>query len=137
MPKKINREFAVLSSTERVVVGTSDDYAWEKAIELPARPRTASVQFSIRVDREVVDALQRLSRERSGTFSETVREALERFVKSGGRPALSNVQVTFGRDYQMLVQVAGGRAEVPTNRRSRDPNERSSLRETGAPALTF
>lgn len=133
MPRVKKQVFDHLTSGEREVIGTPEDYDWEGAIHLPARPRP-TVQFSVRVDPITFEALQVLAKSRGSTFSDTVRDALDRFVRNGGRPALSNVQVTFGKDHKMLVQVAGGRAEVPTSRRLVDPEDRSFLGE--APAAT-
>lgn len=131
MPRVKKQRFDHLSIAEREVVGAPGDYDWEGGIDLPARARP-TIQFSVRVDPITFEALQALSRTRGSTFSDTVRDALDRFVRSGGRPALSNVQVTFGKDHKMLVQVAGGRAEVPTSRRLVDPEDRSFLGDVPA-----
>ena len=125
MPRTRKQSFDHLSAAERQVVGEPADYAWEDAINLPARARPTTVQFSLRVDRDVFESLQKLSRERQETFSDVVREAIDRYVRAGGRPALSNIQVTFRSDLGMLVQVEGGRAEMSSSRRLVDPDERT------------
>jgi hypothetical protein len=127
VPKTRKQKFDHLSPAESQVVGVPDDYDWDHAIDLPARPRSDSVQFSVRVDREAFVCLHAISRERNTTFSDTVREAIARYVRTGGKLALTNVQVSFRRDQGMLVQVPGRRAEVPTSRRQVGPNERAEL----------
>ena len=129
VPSAKKQTFDQLSDAERAVVGRPDDYDWENAEQLPARARPSTVQFSLRIDRQVFEAVQRMSAERGSTFSESVREAIERYVRSGGRPAFSNVQVTFSPEHQLIVQVAGAKAEPPSNRRSYDPDERTALKE--------
>lgn len=131
MARVKRQTFDHLTDAERSVVGSPADYEWDTAIELPARGRP-TVQFSVRVDPVTFEALQALAKSRGASFSDTVRDALDRFVRNGGRPALANVQVTFGKDHKMLVQVAGGRAELPTSRRRVDPEDRSFLGETPA-----
>jgi len=133
MPKVRKQDFDHLSAAERAVVGDPVDYEWENAIELPPRPRPETVQFSVRVDRYAYECLQAISRDRRSSFSDVVRDAIARYVRNGGKPALTNVQVSFRKDQGMLIQVAGGRAEVPANRRLVDPDERAVL---GEPALT-
>ena len=131
MPRVRKQRFDHLSFAEKEVVGNPDNYAWGAAIELPARSRP-TVQFSVRVDGATYEALQALSKGRGTSFSDTVREALDRFVRNGGRPALSNVLVTYGKVDRMLVHVPGGRAEVPTSRRLSDPGDRSNLGQVPA-----
>jgi hypothetical protein len=134
MPKVRKQDFDHLSAAERAVVGDPVDYDWGNAVVLPARARPETVQFSVRVERDAFESLQAISRDRRSSFSDVVREAITRYVRSGGKPALTNVQVSFRKDQGMLVQVAGGRAEIPANRRLRDPDERAVL--GGEPALT-
>jgi hypothetical protein len=123
MPRQKRQAFDHLSPRERAVVGDSDDYAWDAAVSLPARERPAVTQFSLRVDRVLHDGLQALAKERGVTLSDVAREALERFVRAGGRPAITNVQVSFPRDAGLLVQVAGSRAELSSSRRAASPDE--------------
>lgn len=129
MPNIRKQTFKHLSQTERAVVGEPDDYEWASAFELPARPRSETVQFSLRVDRGAYESLSAIAREQKTTFSDVAREAISRYVSNGGKPALTNVQVSFRRDQGMLVQVEGGRAEIQTSRRFVDPTERAVLGE--------
>lgn len=131
MPRVPKQRFDHLSPEERAVVGAPDDFDWQGAIDLPARERPTT-QFSVRVDRSTYDGLQTLARIRGTSFSEAVRDALDRYVRAGGRPSLSNVTVTFGD--RMLVQVAGARAEVPTTRPD-DPEARLVTADVG-PVVT-
>ncbi|MEO8570854.1 MAG: ribbon-helix-helix protein, CopG family [Chloroflexota bacterium] len=127
------QSFDQLSGAEREVVGNPADYEWNDAIDLPARSRPESVQFSLRVERETYEGLQAIARERHVTFSDVARDAIARYVRSGGKLALTNVQISFRKDQGMLVQIAGGRAEMTSSRRLADPNERALL---GAPPVT-
>lgn len=124
MPRPKKQQLDELSPRERAVVGDSDAYDWDGAISLPARERPAVTQFSLRVERGLFDDLQSLARERGVTLSDVAREALERFVRAGGRPAITNVQVSFPKDSGLLVQVVGTRAELSPSRRSASPDER-------------
>jgi hypothetical protein len=116
--------FGRLSGRERAVVGSPRDYDWDHATTLPARTRPESVQFSIRVERDLLEGLQEIARREETTFSDIVRFALRNFVEKGGATSgLSNVVVTFGR-VPMLIQVRGQQAEVPANRRTPLVDER-------------
>lgn len=128
MPRPKKQTFEHLSPRERAAVGGPDDYDWDAAGVLPARERPAVTQFSLRVDRVLYDDLQTLAKERGVTLSDVAREALERFARAGGRPAITNVQVSFPRDAGLLVQVAGSRAELSSNRRAASPDERVPLK---------
>ena len=127
MPRPKKQTFEHLSSRERAVVGSPDDYDWDAAVSLPARERPAVTQFSLRVEQALFDGLQAIAKERGVTLSDVAREALERFVRAGGRQAVSNVQVSFRRDTGLLVQVAGSRAELSTSRRAASPDERLTV----------
>jgi hypothetical protein len=61
------------------VVGMPGDLVSEEAV--PARPRSSTVMFSIRVDRATFDELGRIAESRGKTFSETAREALRTYVE--------------------------------------------------------
>jgi hypothetical protein len=124
MTRAKKQGFDQLSARERSVVGSPDDYEWAHAITLPERARPEVTQFSLRVDRSLFGELQAIARGRGATFSDVAREALERYAQSGGRPAVSNIQVSFSRDAGLLLQVEGGRAELAANRRSVSPDEK-------------
>jgi hypothetical protein len=124
MPRSKKQELGHLSAREREVVGTPEEYDWDDAVQLPSRSRPAVTQFSLRVDQTLFDELQALARERGVTLSDVAREGLELYVRAGGRPALTNVQVSFRSDAGLLVQVPGGRAELAANHRSASPDER-------------
>jgi hypothetical protein len=124
MPRSKKQVLDELSPRERTVVGDADAYDWDAATRLPARERPAVTQFSLRVDKALFEDLQTLARERGVTLSDVAREALERFVRAGGRPAITNVQVSFPSDSGLLVQVAGTRAELSPSRRAASPDER-------------
>ena len=104
--------FEKLSSQEKEVVGTADDYAWDEAITLPARRRPQTVQFSLRLDRATYIELRSISRRRGMTFSEVAREGLAAFVATADTPAVNNLQISFAPGSGVLVQIAGGRAEL-------------------------
>lgn len=124
MTRAKKQSFDHLSSRERAVAGSPDDYDWTHAIDLPELVRPEVTQFSLRVDRALFGQLQAIARGRRSTFSDVARETLERYVQSGGRPAVTNIQVSFSRDAGLLLQVEGGRAELAANRRSVSPDER-------------
>lgn len=124
MPRARSQEFEHLSPSERAVVGSPEEYNWDDAVRLPARGRPAVTQFSLRIDKALFDELQALAKARGVTLSDVAREGLERYVRAGGRPAVSNIQVSFPSDAGLLVQVAGTRAELAANRRTVSPDER-------------
>lgn len=64
----------------------------------------------------MLERIQELAAATSSTVSDVAREALERYVESGGKPAISNVLVSFPRDAGMLLQVRSGHAAVSPNR---------------------
>lgn len=128
--------FRRLSPRERAVVGSPRDYDWDHATTLPARTRPESMQFSIRVERDLYGGLQEIARREEATFSDIVRFALRNFVEKGGASSgLSNVVVTFGR-VPMLIQVRGQQAEVPANRRTPLIDERIPADPMEAPVTT-
>lgn len=108
--------FPQLSERERSAVGSADEYAWDEAVKAPTRARPESVQFSVRVERDLLEGLQEIARRQEMSFSDSVRLALRSYLRNGGSLGLSNVVVTYGAA-SLLVQVPGQRAEVPANRR--------------------
>lgn len=73
--------FSHLSREERSAVGDPADYDWEHPIANVGRRRSGrSVQFSLRADPVVIDALEKSARARNMTFSEVVRDALRRYL---------------------------------------------------------
>jgi len=115
-----------LSPKERDVAGNPDEYDWDNATELPPRA-PGSTQFSLRVERQLMTSLQELARIRSTTLSTVAREALEQYVASGGRPGVSNIQVSFPRDVGVLLQAGSGRTELSANRRNASPDEQTPV----------
>lgn len=130
---KPESRFPKLSARERAAVGTPGDYAWDEAVKEPARIRPETVQFSVRVDRDLFEGLQDVATRQDATFSDVVRFAIRNFVRNGGRSGLSNVVVTYGGG-SLLVQLPGQRAEVPANRRFVGPDER--IPSAGAQPVT-
>ena len=116
MARVKRQDFSKLSAREAEVVGKAEDYEWADATTLPARHRATTVQFSLRVEPTLLEKIQNLAAANSSTVSEVARNALERYVESGGRPAISNVLVSFPRDAGMLLQVRGGQAVISPNR---------------------
>jgi hypothetical protein len=131
MPRTKRQTFSGLSARERKVVGVPDDYEWGDATDHPPRPRTASVQFSLRVERSVLEGLQHLATATATSVSEVARDALERYLESGGRPAISNIHVSFPLDAGIVMQVEGGHAELSRNRFDRPAIEPRVTQSTG------
>jgi hypothetical protein len=132
MSKVKRQSFEGLSPEERAVVGSPEDYAWNEALDLPARPRLSdSVQFSIRIDRSDMSALQKIAASRETSFSETVRDALRRYVAAGGAPALTNIQVSIGAFG--ILRTQGRPAQLQPNRAGPVDLQGPGL---GTPALT-
>lgn len=129
MANSKRQEFRNLSPREAKVVGNPEDYDWANATELPVRARPTTVQFSLRVERTLLERLQDLAAASSSTVSEVAREALERYAESGGRPAVSNVLVSFPRDAGMLLHVHGGQATVSPNRATESPSRLAPPKE--------
>jgi hypothetical protein len=75
-----------LAPDEIEVVGMPGDLISEEAV--PARPRSSSVMFSVRVDRPTFDELSRIAKARGKTFSEAAREALRTYVEGPGQVRL-------------------------------------------------
>jgi hypothetical protein len=134
MARTSKQSFDGLSAREREVVGSPDDYAWDRATALPARPRRGTAQFSLRADHELVDVLQQIARSRGTSFSDIAREALEQYARTGGRPAMNNVVVSFPTNLGVLLQVEGRKAEVGANRRFVSPDEKTPVERS---AVTF
>lgn len=115
MPKVKRQSFDHLSEAEREVVGSPDDYDWDHALGLPARRRrSVSAQFSVRIDRTDMDAIQAIAATRGITFSEAVRDAIRRYVAAGGSPALTNIHVSVGSIG--ILRSEGRSAELQPNR---------------------
>ncbi len=68
-----------LTAGEREAVGQPGDLVDEERV--PARPRSASVMFSLRIDRATFERLSDLAEERGRRFSEVAREALRMYVE--------------------------------------------------------
>jgi hypothetical protein len=121
-----------LSPREREVVGEPEDYEWDETVELPARIRSDMTQFSLRVERALLEGLQALAREQATSLSEIARDALDAYLVTGGRPTISNIQVSFALDAGVLVQVEGGAtAQVSPNQRSGSPDKWETLASAG------
>jgi hypothetical protein len=115
MSKVKRQSFDHLSKEERAFVGNPDDYDWDNAADLPARPRFSdSVQFSLRIDRSELAAIQRIAASRDASFSETVRDAIRRYVAAGGAPGLTNIQISLGA--HGILQTQGRPAQLQPNR---------------------
>jgi antitoxin component of RelBE/YafQ-DinJ toxin-antitoxin module len=76
-------EQAGLTPAERALIGSPADWVTEGVV--PARPKSATTMFSLRVDRRTFDALSDIAARRGLTFSEVARDALRQYVDSGGR----------------------------------------------------
>ncbi len=72
-----------LTPDERVLIGDPADWVTEAIV--PARPKSTTAMFSLRVDRRTFEALSDMADRRGLTFSEVAREALRQYVDSGGR----------------------------------------------------
>ncbi len=122
MATEPRQSFDHLSPQEREVVGEPADYDWDNAIELPARRRKSeTAQFSLRVDRDIQDAMARLAQERGMTFSEAARDALRAYV--GRRPRTLFLELSAGTGSASVV-------------RSRFVRVRANRLAPGAPAGT-
>jgi hypothetical protein len=94
MAMQPTRERLDLSPDEQEVVGKPGDLVSEAAV--PARPRSSTVMFSLRVDRPTFDELSRIAEKRGRTFSETAREALRVYVEGPNQD----------RSYRLLEAIA-------------------------------
>lgn len=83
-----------LAPNEKEVVGMPGDLVSEEAV--PARPRSSTVMFSLRVDRPTFDELSRIAEKRGRTFSEIAREALRAYVEGPNQD----------RSYRLLEAIA-------------------------------
>jgi len=83
-----------LAPNEKEVVGIPGDLVSEEAV--PARPRSSTVMFSLRVDRPTFDELSRIAEKRGRTFSEIAREALRAYVEGPNQD----------RSYRLLEAIA-------------------------------
>jgi predicted DNA-binding protein len=100
-------EFDGLSPAERAVVGSPEDYG--ELVRGRAGVRSESAQFSVRIERSEMEALQLIARRRGITFSQAVREAIDRYVGAGGYPGITNLQ--FSGDALRVIRLEG--AELP------------------------
>lgn len=124
MPEARKQSFDHLSTAERAVAGTPEDYDWAGATSVGASTRPSVMQFSLRLDRALHLQLQAIAHAKGVTVSDAARESLEQYVQTGGRPAVANIQVSFKSDAGLLLQVEGGRAELASNRRTASVDER-------------
>jgi hypothetical protein len=76
-------EYADLTPDERALVANPAEWATDAVI--PARPKSTTAMFSLRLDRRTFEALSDMAERRGLTFSEVAREALRQYVDSGGR----------------------------------------------------
>lgn len=76
-------EYADLTPDERALVGNPAEWVTEAVV--PARPKSTTAMFSLRVDRRTFEALSDIAERRGLTFSEVARDALRQYVDSGGR----------------------------------------------------
>ena len=120
MSKAKRQSFDHLSQDERRAIGNPDDYDWENALDLPARARRSeTAQFSLRISRTDMGAVQAIAARHGIKFSEAVRDAIRRYIASGGSPALTNIQVSVGsigilRSEGRTAQLQPNRAEPGT-----------------------
>ena len=119
-----DRGFDNLSSTERAVVGSGNDYDWEAAVDLPARERPEMRQVSLRLDGELYDSVLRLAEEQRLSFSDVARSALRTLVGGGETSVTWNPVITYGFS-RLLVSVPGHVPEMPASRRHQQPDERT------------
>ena len=103
MATEPRESFDHLSPQEREIVGDPADYDWESAIELPARRRRSeTAQFSLRVERDIQDALARIAQEQGMSFSEAARDALRAYV--GRRPRTLFIELSAGSGSAPVVR---------------------------------
>jgi antitoxin component of RelBE/YafQ-DinJ toxin-antitoxin module len=96
-------EHADLTPDERALVGNPADWLTDAVV--PARPKSTTAMFSLRVDRRTFDALSDMADRRGLTFSEVVREALRQYVDSGGRLiSISATELTIQAETVRLVE---------------------------------
>lgn len=67
-----------LTPTEPALVGQPGDLVDEERV--PARPKSSTVMFSLRVDRKTFEALGGIAEERGRRFSDVARDALHAYV---------------------------------------------------------
>lgn len=114
-----DRAFDRLSPDERTIVGDPEDYDWEHPVEPPPaeRPQGRS-QFSMRIDPLLYGELAIAAQSRSMTFSEVVREALERyvgrapFVPGHGMISFGNATVVMSGTIRLGVLTRGPSAVI-------------------------
>ena len=119
-------QFPHLSAEEQAVVGSPADYDWVRATTSPARIRPEMTQFSLRIEREVYDALQALADHEGLRLSDVARAALREFAVGGSTPTRPDIIVSMGNT-RMLIQVKSQSvvtAQFPANRRFQLPDER-------------
>lgn len=124
-PKQVDRRFDRLSANERAVVGSPGDYDWDGATTSPARPRPDMTQFSLRLERELYDALQVAADRENLRVSDIARAALRSFLYGGSTTARPDLVVSSG-NIRMMVQVKGQSAQFPATRRFHTEDERGN-----------
>ncbi len=67
-----------LTPSEGAVIGHPGDLVDEDRV--PARPKSSTVMFSLRVDRQTFEALSDIAEERGRRFSDVARDALHVYV---------------------------------------------------------
>lgn len=121
--------FEGLSEHERDVVGSADDYDWNAATAVPARSRPEMTQFSVRLERDIYDALQAIADREGVRLSDIARAALRDF-SSGATTTRSGPIVSVGR-VRVMVQVKGQTAQFPSSRRLQSPDEVPAIEGSG------
>jgi antitoxin component of RelBE/YafQ-DinJ toxin-antitoxin module len=98
-----------LTDAERTLIGNPDNWVSEQAV--PARARSSTAMFSLRVDRATFEALGQLAELRGLTFSEVARDALRQYVATGGHPVSIAVgSLTIEAESVNVVQRPASRA---------------------------
>lgn len=126
MTDHTEHQFPQLSPEEAAVVGSPADYDWDRVTTAPARVRPDMTQFSLRIEREIYDALQGIADREGLRLSDVARAALREFAVVGSASTRPDIIVSLGNT-RMLVQVKGQSAvsaQFPSNRRSQLPDER-------------
>ena len=74
-----------LTSEERALVGRAGDLIDEEPVT--ARPKSSTVMFSLRVDRNTFEALSDIAEDRGRRFSDVARDALHAYVDRSSESA--------------------------------------------------
>jgi hypothetical protein len=137
MTDPAEHQFPDLSAEEQAIVGSPADYDWDGATTSPARVRPDMTQFSLRIEREVYNALQALADQEGLRLSDVARAALREFAIGGSNMTRPDIIVSLGNT-RMLVQVKSHTvvsAQFPANRRSQLPDERVPLGGNPLPTI--